>query len=105
MLRKKEFVALVEDIAAPFISEIHEQRIDFEIIPENSLPKALCMESKIFSLILFNLIQNAVKYNKFGGLICIILESNSNHTRLVVSVKDTGIGMNKDQQKNLFKTF
>ena len=96
---------MVEDIAAPFISEIHEQRIDFEIIPENSLPLALCMESKIFSLILFNLIQNAVKYNKFGGLICIILESNSNHTRLVVSVKDTGIGMNKDLQKNLFKAF
>ena len=87
---------MVEDIAAPFISEMNEKRINFEIIPDNSLPKALCIESRIFSLIIFNLIQNAVKYNKFGGLICIILETNLSNSRLIVSVKDTGIGMNED---------
>ena len=66
-LRIKQLVALVEDIAAPFLSEIHEKRLEFSIEPNESLPKALCIESKIFSLILFNLIQNAVKYNKPGG--------------------------------------
>ncbi len=46
-----------------------------------------------------NLISNAIKYNKIGGEIDIILKDNK------MIVKDTGIGINKQNLKDIFKRF
>ncbi len=46
-----------------------------------------------------NLISNAIKYNKIGGEIDIILKDNK------MIVKDTGIGINKKNIKDIFKRF
>ncbi len=46
-----------------------------------------------------NLISNAIKYNKIGGEIDIILKDNK------MIVKDTGIGINKKNLKDIFKRF
>ena len=51
--------------------------------------------------ILRNLLSNALKYTPQGGRVSLKAESNKNTWTLILS--DTGIGMNKEDQKKLFK--
>jgi len=50
-----------------------------------------------------NLLINAVKYSPKGGLITI--DAKENEDFVTVSVKDTGMGMNKEQLSHIFEEF
>ena len=54
----------------------------------------------IYSLI-FNLVDNAIKYNKTNGKIIIKLQEVSNN--VILSVKDTGIGIPKEDLDRIFE--
>ena len=56
----------------------------------------------IYSLI-FNLVDNAIKYNKKNGKITIKLQEVSNN--VILSVKDTGIGIPKEDLDRIFERF
>ena len=53
--------------------------------------------------LLFNLCSNAVRYNKNGGSVTIV--TTIENTRPVLIVKDTGIGIPKEQQERVFERF
>lgn len=53
--------------------------------------------------LLYNLCSNAVRYNKQGGTVTIITGMENGHP--YVCVKDTGIGIPKDQQDRIFERF
>lgn len=57
--------------------------------------------------ILLNLISNAVKFTDKGAVdvLCKLLPAVNNRQTLNITVKDTGIGMNKEFLKNLFQKF
>ncbi len=50
-----------------------------------------------------NLISNAIKYNKFGGRVDIIIDTTEADAIIIVS--DTGIGITKSDTENLFTEF
>lgn len=50
-----------------------------------------------------NLIQNAVKYNRKGGAVAVIIEKGEKH--VTVLVKDTGIGIPEDKLPLIFEQF
>ena len=55
-----------------------------------------------------NLMSNAVKYNRQGGLVevsCQELESDGENVRILFICRDTGIGMSKEFQKHAFEIF
>lgn len=57
---------------------------------------------------LTNLITNAIKYNRVGGLVlirCQIAHSRSGEARTEVQVSDTGVGLSPDQLTRLFSPF
>ncbi|MGG6546238.1 UNVERIFIED_CONTAM: ATP-binding protein, partial [Prevotella sp. 15_C9] len=54
--------------------------------------------------ILYNLLSNASKYNRAGGLVSVELLENEDRTARLV-VKDNGPGISVEAQKNLFKRF
>jgi PAS domain S-box-containing protein len=59
-------------------------------------------DSYIFSQILANLVDNAIKYTKAGS---IDVKAESIDNKIQVSVKDTGIGMSKEYLDKLFEPF
>jgi signal transduction histidine kinase len=61
-----------------------------------------CNKSLIHTLI-FNLVSNAIKYNKPGGEI--IISGSSKDNQFILAVKDTGIGMSQDQLPEIFDRF
>jgi len=58
-------------------------------------------DKDMFSVIVRNLISNAIKFSNQNGVVTI--DSEEQKDKLVISVKDTGIGMSQEVQKNLFK--
>lgn len=57
----------------------------------------------ILEEVLFNLCDNAIKYNKPGGSVCICLTENEE--RVCISVKDNGVGIPKEDQSRVFERF
>jgi len=60
-------------------------------------------DAEKISLVLINLISNAIKYSPDGGEISISCKKQDD--ALIVSVKDNGIGISKEDQKHLFQKF
>lgn len=50
-----------------------------------------------------NLIQNAIRYNKENGAVCVTVGAEEGHP--VLSVRDTGIGISAEHQKRVFERF
>lgn len=55
------------------------------------------------SELLYNLIDNAIKYNKQNGLVDINIYSDKEN--LYLTVKDTGVGISEDDQGRIFERF
>lgn len=68
-------------------------------------PEALLMKADAGELeIMFNnLISNAVKYNKDGGMVVVSVRDEG--PAVSIAVRDTGIGMTKDEMSRLFSEF
>lgn len=58
-------------------------------------------DENMLNTIIRNLLSNAVKFTQEGGMVSVKTEINDNH--LTVTVKDTGIGIPKDDINKLFK--
>lgn len=90
-----------------FKPEVERKRIQFFF--QKSLPSSEAIiktdREKIYA-ILTNLIKNAIKYTNKGSIeFGYNLKIESNITKLVFFVKDTGIGIPKDRQKAIFERF
>jgi signal transduction histidine kinase len=55
---------------------------------------------------ILNLLSNAAKFTSRGRISLIVMKHKQNNgTRLVIEVRDTGIGITQEGQENLFKAF
>ena len=82
--------------------------IHFEIDPE--VPKAIVSDEARLRQVLLNLLNNAMKFTHKGSVTLYVTVSNEfeqspDQIGLQFSVKDTGIGIEKDKQQQLFQAF
>jgi signal transduction histidine kinase len=68
-------------------------------IPDGTLVNA---DSRMFSVIVRNLLTNAVKFTGKDGNVALAVEKTS-ADKCTVTVSDTGMGMTTDQLRNLFR--
>lgn len=71
------------------------------------LPLEVCGDEMRIKQILINIINNAIKYTKKGQITIMAKkeEISEGHINLIMSVKDTGIGIKEEDLKNLFVSF
>ena len=62
----------------------------------------LIIEDDLYQ-ILFNLIENGIKYNVHGGSLCVKVHRNGDNA--VIIVKDTGVGIPEDSLEHIFERF
>ena len=74
-----------------------DKKIGFEINVQNS---QIYIDKDMFMIIMRNLISNAIKYSYSNGKITINSDSTDNN--IIISVKDTGVGMTQNVQNTLF---
>lgn len=103
----KPVLADMEDIVQFVINsyqDIIERKkivLDFKK-SEKSLPKVLVDVGKM-RLVIQNFIDNAIKYTPSGGMVTIYTSSSKREVEF--SIKDTGMGIPKDQQGRVFSKF
>jgi two-component system sensor histidine kinase/response regulator len=105
--RKEEKIQLIdlESIASDAIATVQPYAIQMEVnIDLDVRTDANIMADPVDMEIVFNnLISNAIKYNKFGGKVDIIIDSSE--TEVIIAFSDTGIGIKNEDIENLFTEF
>lgn len=95
-------VSIVEDIVQSVSDYIENKGIDFVFDTEVEEKIIACDAEKI-ERIMLNLLSNAVKFTQKGGKIFIGIYDRGDS--LVIQVSDSGIGIPKDKQKEIFDRF
>ena len=99
---KFELRQLIQEIWMIGTKQAEAKKIDFVIEAEEELPKYLTGDVLHTKQVILNLISNAVKYTEEGQ---ITLEINVSGDQIIFSVKDTGIGIQKEDMDTLFDMF
>ena len=83
-----------------------EKGLKFIVEIDESLPTALKLDKKRLQQVLFNLVGNAVKFTEKGHVkISVSKVDNNKNINLIIAVEDTGIGIPKNEQENIFGAF
>ncbi|MGR6087107.1 MAG: sensor histidine kinase [Arcticibacter sp.] len=93
---------LVEEVCDELEDLLHEKQIVLVKSMEPVAPVTPVNRSLLFNMI-FNLVNNAIRYNNIGGNIFIRGERVPDGYRL--QIQDTGIGMDDSQINNIFDRF
>jgi len=95
-------IDLIKEVLEVFQLRMEQLEIRSTLKSDKDFPEILADRDKI-KQVLLNLISNAVKYNRQGGLIDIIAGFDSDNVS--VSVSDNGLGMQPDVVDHLFEKF
>ena len=100
-------VILFRNLHNFFFDAAKSKNLEFSISVEHGFPNELIGDSLRIQQILSNLLGNAIKFTQHGKIeLCIKqIENRADETVLRFSVEDTGIGIKKEHQENLFKPF
>ena len=82
----------------------HKKQLKISLILDNTVATIQADERRL-KQILVNLLSNAVKFTLPGGSIGLEVSGNSKEQMVHFSIWDTGIGISKLHQKQLFSTF
>ena len=101
-----EPMKILEELVSLSKARLGEKPIEFRTNFDSLLPKTLFGDYMRIKQIILNLLTNAIKYTKTGYIEfrvnCI---QKGNICRLIVSVEDSGIGIQKDKIDKLFTKF
>ena len=91
---------LAGSIIAGLKNEADEKHVAVQLIGEHLEVTA---NKRMIDELLYNLIDNGIKYNKDGGQLTISLSGDGDYCKIAVS--DTGIGIPKEHQERVFERF
>ena len=102
-----ELGSLLHDCYNMIQVRAESKQLKFVLENDPNLPRILYGDEFRLRQIFVNLLTNAVKYTHEGSVIFSIRgeKLNENRLMLVVSVKDTGIGISEENQQRLFQSF
>lgn len=79
------------------------QKRDVELVYESVRPVTAAVDEVKITLVISNLVENAVKYNKEHGWVKVTLDAD--HQFFTVVVADSGIGIPQDALENIYERF
>jgi CheY-like chemotaxis protein/nitrogen-specific signal transduction histidine kinase len=88
--------------------EADHKKLDLRLTIEDKVPTFVWMDYIRIKQILINLLSNAIKFTEKGSIDLTVntLQTNENHKiKLLFAVKDTGIGIQKNNQQKIFEAF
>lgn len=101
-VQNNNIVSVVENITLSIVSYIESKKINL-IFDTNVEEKLMAFDPNKIERIILNLLSNAVKFTNAGGEILVNVLDNKDH--VLISVKDTGVGIPKDKLEMIFERF
>jgi len=98
-------VKFFSDTVNTFTAKMSEKQIDYFIYIFPNLPKEIKIDTLKLKRVLINLIGNAYKFTPKEHRIDVVIDYNTQSKQMMIFVKDTGIGIEAEDQKKLFKAF
>ncbi len=95
-----ELYEVAKEVVEVLAASAEKRKIELRIVGE---PCAIYGVRRYIYEILYNLCDNAIRYNVDAGKVTIALGKENGHT--VVAVKDTGIGIAPEHQSRIFERF
>jgi signal transduction histidine kinase/ActR/RegA family two-component response regulator len=98
---------IIEEIISIQNHSLDESRVSILCQIEDKVPEFVIGDYVRISQIITNLTANAIKFTTSGKveINCKLFEEKEDLIKIKISVKDTGIGISKENQKLLFKKF
>lgn len=98
---------IIEEVVTLFIPKAVEKRIELRTVIKENVPNEVKGDPGRFRQVMNNLISNAVKFTEQGEIIIEfeMLEEVNGFGIIQCKISDTGIGINKEDMKKLFKPF
>lgn len=102
-----ELFSVMNDCYNMIFMRAKRKELEFKVINDPEMPAFLYGDEVRIRQIIMNLLTNAVKYTKDGTVTLDIKyeKIDDENIRLIIAVKDTGIGISEDNQKYLFDSF
>ncbi|MEF3274803.1 MAG: PAS domain-containing protein [Chloroflexus sp.] len=93
---------IIQNVGMQMRPQALEHNLTLMINPLPNAPRIIANEGRL-EQVLINLISNAIKFNRPGGLVDISIEPRGEWLRIKVS--DTGIGIPPEDQERIFEEF
>lgn len=106
-IEKVEFSVLDElsDVAKLFYNSARKKEITLSAFYDPNLPQMIHSDFHRIKQIINNLLNNAIKFTPNKGNIALELIYDKKRDGLTVSIKDSGIGVAKERQKDIFTPY
>lgn len=83
-----------------------KKKIEFAVDCDPDIPDYLRGDSSRIRQIMINLLTNAIKYTNEGGILLTVRSRKESYgINLIISVKDSGIGIKKEDMKRLYDAY
>lgn len=98
---------IVQSTVAMWKKTCEDKGLELNVRIAPDLPKDVALDSSRFRQCLTNMLSNAVKFTESGSIIVAVAPMNleSDQPKILIAVRDTGIGMSSEALKNVFKPF
>jgi len=98
---------IVHSTATMFHSQVLDKNLQLSVHIDERVPDMLEGDAMRLTQILVNLISNAIKFTRQGSITITVSGEGMSEgvIRTGIAVADTGIGIEKDKQKNIFDRF
>jgi len=99
--------SLLTEIVKPFENSARSKGLSFTFVHDATIPARLLGDSRRLRQVIDTLIDNAVKFTRFGGITVKVANESAPSDGLLLrfTIRDTGIGIPADKQHLLFQPF
>lgn len=95
---------LLSDVARQIFNRTADKHATERIFSADIAPEIYLLGDRlIFSSVIYNLLENAIKYSRQGDRVELLLRQTKDH--IVLEVRDTGIGIADEEKPRVFQRF
>lgn len=96
---------LLKSVTSEFLSAVKDRKVTFTmVVPPSPMPPVKIDPEKM-RIVIQNLLENAFNYTLDGGSVALTASYDDASQKILVEVKDTGVGIPAEQQDKIFTRF
>lgn len=103
-LEETDVVAFLYEIFLSFSDAAESKNMDFQFVPSRT-SYTMFIDKGHLDKVTYNLLSNAFKYTPSGGKVTFTVDVDEERKKLVITVRDTGVGIPPEKRNELFKRF